>query len=423
MGFPRRAFLLAALASGLARGSAPQPAASRRHFAEDFDSLWRAIDHGYAYLDRARGDWARVRAEGRARATAAGSRAEFVAALEVALARLRDDHVALSERTPQSPRRIPGDTDLWAVFRGGGAVVESVRAYGDADVAGIRPGHGIARIAGVPAERAVRDWLRAGPPPTEAEREWALNHALAGPREGKLAIVVREPRGERTLEIERHAAKTAGGPPLVARRMGEDRDLGYLRIKSALDEPGLAGQFDGALDHLGATRALILDLREVGDARSHDATRAILGRFAARPSPWQAREAPGAPRMVDTVEPRGTPYRAPVLVLVDRWTAGEGEALAAGMQAVAGARLVGTPMAGLRGELAHTRLPHSAIVLRYPAQKALHVDGTPREQLRPHVAVDLAAPDGGPDDPILYRALKLLEKPPSPAPGGRSARG
>jgi hypothetical protein len=49
-------------------------------------------------------------------------------------------------------------------------------------------------------------------------------------------------------------------------------------------------------------------------------------------------------------------------------------------------------------------------VLRFPAEKVLHVDGTPRESLRPAVEIDPAAPSGGPGDPILYQALKLLEK-------------
>jgi carboxyl-terminal processing protease len=99
-----------------------------------------------------------------------------------------------------------------------------------------------------------------------------------------------------------------------------------------------------------------------------------------------------------------------MVVLVDRWTAGEGEALAAGLQAAAGARLVGTRMAGLRGELREVTLPHSRIVVHFPARKTFHVDATPREQLRPEFEVDLAAPSGGPGDPILYQALKLLEK-------------
>jgi carboxyl-terminal processing protease len=96
-------------------------------------------------------------------------------------------------------------------------------------------------------------------------------------------------------------------------------------------------------------------------------------------------------------------------LLVDRWTAGEGEALAAGLQAVARARLIGTRMAGLRGELRDVRLPHSGIVVRFPAQRTFLPDGRPRETLTPEILVDLALPQGGPGDPILYQALKMLE--------------
>jgi carboxyl-terminal processing protease len=138
--------------------------------------------------------------------------------------------------------------------------------------------------------------------------------------------------------------------------------------------------------------------------------RAILGRFTAAEAPWQLREAAGGKRVSDTVAPRDWTYRAPVLVLVDRWTAGDGEALATGLNAVGRARLVGTPMAGMRGVLREVRLPHSGIVVRFPAERAFHPDGTPREQLRPGLAVDLAAPQGGPGDPILYQALKLFER-------------
>jgi hypothetical protein len=49
-------------------------------------------------------------------------------------------------------------------------------------------------------------------------------------------------------------------------------------------------------------------------------------------------------------------------------------------------------------------------VLRHPAQKVFTVDGRPRESIRPDVLVDLAAPQGGPGDPILYPGLRLLEK-------------
>ncbi|MGZ5085446.1 MAG: S41 family peptidase, partial [Usitatibacter sp.] len=144
---------------------------------------------------------------------------------------------------------------------------------------------------------------------------------------------------------------------------------------------------------------------------SRAVTESILAQFVSTPAPWQLRVAPGGVRSVDTVRPAsGTPYASPVIVLVDRWTAGEGEALAAGLAAVANARLVGTATAGLHGELRSRTLPHSGIVVRYPAERTFLASGAAREALEPAVRVDPAAPSGGPGDPILYQALKLLER-------------
>lgn len=371
--------------------------------AEDFDAAWSAIDRGYAYFERNRPSWRRARAAWRPRALAAKTRDDFVRALEKALEQLHDDHVALSERSIDS-RRVPADVDIWARWRDGAAVVEAVRTFGDADAAGLTPGARITRIGDVP----VRRLLRAS---SAAERDWALRHALAGPRNGPLRLEVVQQGGSRTVEIERTMGKPANGPPLIGRRMGEQRDIGYIRIKQAWGDPQLFRQFDGALNYLKDTRALILDLRELSGPGSRAATLDILGRFAAGPAPWQVRQGRGADRVTDTVSPaKGFSYRAPLVVLVDRWTAGEAEALAAGLAAVAKARIVGTPMAGLRGELRHAKLPNSGLVVSYPAERTFLVDGTPRELLRPHVAIDLAAPSGGPGDPILYQALKLLER-------------
>jgi carboxyl-terminal processing protease len=169
------------------------------------------------------------------------------------------------------------------------------------------------------------------------------------------------------------------------------------------------------MNYLRDTRAMILDLRDMAGpfddaARARATTLVILGRFARRTLPWQSRESRTGERHVDSVDPLPQAYAAPLVVLVDRWTAGEGEALAAGLQAVAGARLAGTRMAGLRGELREVKLQHAGIAVRFPAEKSFHPDGTPRESLRPAILVDLAAPQGGPGDPILYQALKLLEK-------------
>jgi C-terminal processing protease CtpA/Prc len=387
---------------------------TERQRLEDFDAMWSAIDRGYAYFGAARPEWRRTRDTHRARAGRARTRGELMAALEGAVQGLRDDNVWVSERSPASARRVPGETDLWAAWRGDAAVIEAVRTYGDADVAGLRPGQVVHSIAGKPAALAVRERLAQGESRADA-RDWALRQALAGPLEGVLRIEVADSRGPKAYDIERTPPHPVNGAPLVARRIGEKRDIGYLRIKAALPEASLAAQFEGAMQYLAATRAMILDLRDVtgpfeSTARARAMTLAILAKFATRPGPWQLREVKAGERVADEISPKPGAYGAPLVILVDRWTAGEGEALAAGLRAVAGARTVGTRMAGLRGETREIRLPHSSIVVRFPAEKTFLPDGTPREGLQPDVPVDLAAPQGGPGDPILYQGLRLLEK-------------
>lgn len=388
---------------------AAQPSLTARQQGEDFDAAWRAIDEGYAYFDKDHAAWQRARDAWRPRAVRAKTRDDFIASLEGALDALHDDHVSLSERRAGSPRRVPSETDIWARWRDGAAQVEAVRAFGDADVAGVRPGHRVTRIGEMPVSKAVSGLLGSERAASGEARDWALRHALAGPSKGVMRLEAADGDAARTFEIERSNAPRASGPPIIARRIGERRDLGYIRLRGGLADPGLVRHFSSALHYMKDTRALILDLRDLAGAGSRETTQSILARFVTAPAKWQLRDQ-GRERVADVVKPNGMPpYRAPVVVLVDRWTAGEGEALAAGLVAVARARLVGTPMAGLRGELREATLPHSGIVLRFPGERTYHVDGTPREKLRPHVEVDLAKPSGGPGDPILYQALKLFE--------------
>lgn len=402
---------LAPGAFGAQADVAREPADAARERTEDFDAMWRAIDAQYAYFDRGDGAWKRARAVWRARAAKAATRREFAAALEGALATLEDDHVSLSQRSPESARRIPAETDVWARWADGAAVVEAVRTYSDADVAGLKPGDVVVRVDGEDIAQAVR--RRAGGNASRARLDHAVRALLAGPRFGTLHLAVRDGQRVRELSIARASSPAPNGPAILARRMGEARDIGYLRLKPGAAEESLLSQLDAAITMLRGTRGLIVDLRESGGRAMRTATAAILARFAPAGTAWQVREARGGKRTTDAVPAghRSPPYDAPVVVLVDRWTEGEAEALAAGLHDAAHARIVGTPTAGMRGELRAVTLPHSRIVVRFPAERTLLVDGTPRESLHADVAVDLAAPSGGPGDPILYQALKAFESP------------
>jgi carboxyl-terminal processing protease len=412
----RRRFLrhtLAVLATGpaVARASAA-PAG----YASDFDALWQAIDREYAYLERGH-DWRGAASRWRPRAAAARTREELLAALEGAVAELSDEHVTLDAHLPGSARPVPMQSDLWAEWAGKEAMITAVRAGSVADVAGAVPGMRVESIQGRPAEEAVRGLLRRSRQADPRARDWALRRLLAGPWTGELRVDVTFRGRPQRLAIERRDLPPAGTAPLISRRVGEDRALAYLRPKNNLGDAGLVQHFDAALQQLRSTRALILDLRETQAGGSPTVARALLGRFVSSETAWivrAARDAREAP--AEKVAPRGPfTYTGHALVLVDRWTAGEGESLAVGLESAARATLVGTPMAGLRGEARALRLPASGIVLRYPAVRVLRTDGTPRESARPAVTVDIVAPSGGPGDPILYQALKLLEVPPAPA--------
>jgi len=189
------------VAAIFAWAEAPPKSESARNL-EDFDTLWRAIDAGYAYFEGSRASWKRARDAWRPKAGKAKSRAELVAALEGAIAYLHDDHVSLSERTPGSPRQVPAETDIWAEWIGGAARVTAVRAFSDADVAGLRPGHVVTHVNARPIERVVEERLRSLGAKGPAASDWALRHALAGPREGVLKIAVRGADAARTLTIE-----------------------------------------------------------------------------------------------------------------------------------------------------------------------------------------------------------------------------
>ena len=400
----RRAFLGAALATAAwnVRGAVPE-----RANVDDFETMWQHVDAGYAYFDAAsHARWRRAREPGRTLARRATTRAQLAKAIESALLELRDDHVTLADSGAPT-RRIPYELDIWPRWRDNAAAIEAVRTFSDADVAGLHAGQVITRVEGVPVENASRHLGRDAA--SVADIEWALRRVIAGPRSGVQRLEVRDGGRLATVEVERNRPAPSTSPPVLGRRMGDERDIGYIRLRIGANDPDLASHFAGALGHMSGTRALIVDLRENAGPGSRLLTTSVLSHFARPDAAWQLSQARGKPQVKSYVEPAAAIYGAPVAVLVDRWTAGEGEALATGIAALTGGQVVGTPMAGLRGELSDLEL-RSGLVVRFPGARTFTVDGAPREAFKPHVAVDLSAPSGGPGDPILYQALKLFER-------------
>ncbi len=375
----------------------------------DFTAFCDFVREQYAYFDAKKTDWDGTCAHYAPRAAAATDRAAFVGVLERAMAEMYDHHAHLGTNTGQSPRLVPTQSQLFAVWRDGRATVIAVRAGSPASTAGVRPGMQVLAVDGESVEAAVAalepKLLTA---PDAAAREWALQLVLAGRRVNdvtRLSIA----DGGATRELTYAPVGSARPGALLSQKLLGD--VGYIRFNNSLGDDALVPAFEQALAQLAQARAVVLDLRDTPSGGVSSVARGIMGHFVHAPMPYQRHElvaefrATGIRRIwVEYVAPRAPEFSRPVVVLAGRWTGSMGEGMAIGLNATRHAPVLGQPMAHLLGALDQIELPNSKIPVRVPAEKLFHVDGTPREAFVPCPVAAAGAPA---DDVELDAAVKL----------------
>ena len=116
----------------------------------------------------------------------------------------------------------------------------------------------------------------------------------------------------------------------------------------------------------------------------------ILSRLIDRRMGYQQVVPLHSPAYIKEISPRGDwTYQAPIVVLVNRWTASMGEGMAIGLDGMKRATIVGTRMAGLNGGIFNLELPNTKIRANYAGERLNHINGTPRESFVPPVSVNL----------------------------------
>jgi carboxyl-terminal processing protease len=354
---------------------------------EDFARFCQFVEEEYAYFDLKKTDWERACKFYASHVASATDRAAYVELLERALGELYDQHAHLGTNTPRSYYLVPTQTDLFATWANGRAILSEVRRSSGAEKAGLLPGMEVVAINGEPIEQVVNaiepKFLSRDDP---AAREWALQVALAGRRDrGAMRLLIRT--GDKLHEFEFIPAFPE--PPLMLshRVVG---NVGYIRIHNSLGQQTLVQTFDQAILEMRGVRALVLDLRDTPSGGNSSVARGIMGRLISHTLPYQRHELVSESRStgirrvwVEYVAPRNSPFLKPVVVLVGPWTGSMGEGLAIGLNAIRGTPVLGRPMAHLLGANGETVLPHSKIVVRVPTEKLFHIDGTPREAFVP----------------------------------------
>lgn len=356
-------------------------AATNAGFADDFDLLWRTIDEGYCFFDEKETDWAKVRSIYAPLAAMAVGVESFAEVVRLALNELYDAHTHLSSPADGTPRWPP--FDLYVVLDRAGALIVDVRAGSAAETAGLVPNRVINAVDGVDITEAAAAQMPVclgRPDPLAAS--YALNVAVAGRRGAPRLIGL---SNGAALDL---ALQTGPQEPDVS--FDAIEELGYIRIAS-FGDPSSVDVFDAALKRLQYSRGLIIDVRRNGGGDTAVA-RPIMGRFIGERAPYarmRRREGRGFGRAwTEYVEPRGPfTYEAPVVVLVDRWSASMAEGFPMGMRGLGRARIVGTKMMGLGAAVLTIQLPVSGIALQYSAEPVYDSANKPRWELSPDIEV------------------------------------
>ena len=379
-------------------------------FTQDFDHLWSQLKDNYAYFDKKETDWNLVREVYRPRAGAVRTKREFVTLLERVLEELYDPHTHLKVNTASSPRLVPTGLDVWAEWKNGRAVITQLRKGFSAEQAGLKVGMEITAVNGLPVETTVSKRLGvASGRVTEAARGWALRALLAGTRDARRVIEAKAAGGlKATFRLDLPGHRTVdnhqGDPQVELKILREG--FGYIKIND-LGSGETVARFDAALEQVRTTRGLVIDLRATQGGGNTSVAEPIMGRLIGRRMPYQKGAPVRGEGWTREVSPRGGwTYGAPVVVLVGRWTASMGEGIAIGLDGMRRATVVGTRMAGLNGAVFDLQLPNTGIKLNYAAEKLFHVNGTPREDFVPPVAVRLTGQSTG--DAILAEGVRTL---------------
>ena len=102
----------------------------------DFTSFCGFIEEEYAYFDVKKTDWAQACKFYALQIPRATDRSAYIELLEQALGELYDSHAHLGTNTRRSYRLVPTQTDLFATWKDGQAIISEVRENSVAASAG-----------------------------------------------------------------------------------------------------------------------------------------------------------------------------------------------------------------------------------------------------------------------------------------------
>ncbi len=364
-------------------------------FQNDFLFYWETIDENFAYFDRQKTNWEKVKSFYQPAADTIQTESDFIHLLETVNNELYNGHVFLNRNTSSSNRLIPSGADIKVSFENNNFAITEIRESYNADLCGLKIGMIITKFNDISIDSAVLKIMPKTISIYDKEMyEYAVNMLLAGTHNTNRKITISTNGIERSFYPDTISNKTEENSTDLLQSKVISNNIGYIRINNSLGNSNLIKEFDSALDSLMDTDGLIIDLRETPSGGNTIVARAIMGRFIDKELPYQKhiyineeRETGIRRSTLELVSPRQKVYNKPLVVLVGYWTGSMGEGLAIGFDGLKRAKIAGTQMAGLLGEIFTFETPELKIPFSFPCVKLQHINGLPREDFKPNYLV------------------------------------
>lgn len=364
-------------------------------YQKDFEFYYKTIKQNYAYFDKQKSNWDKVKLIYLPYIDTCSSRNSFIQILEKTLNELYNGHNFLNTNTDQSNRLIPTGSDLKIIYKNGDFIIDEVRENFNSDLCGLKKGMQITGFNGLPVNDAIKPLLPKSTSDYDpAVFEYAANMLLAGTHNANRKITAQSNGVSKDYFPDNIPNKTESNYNTVLEWEKFENNIGYIKINNSLGNDDLIKSFDNALDSLFNSAGLIIDLRETPSGGTSVIARAMLGRFIDKELPYQKhlyiaeeRETGIKRSALELVSPRQKIYKKPLVILVGNWTSSMGEGIAIGFDAMQRAAIVGTKMAGLLGEIFSFETPELKIPFSFPCVQLQTVKGQPREDYLPTIQV------------------------------------
>lgn len=345
---PRIVVLFIALA--LLAGLAPCQG-ENKEFSGIFENVWKKVNE--TYFDPAFGglDWQAVHDRYQPLVAAVANDKDFYRLINSMLWELNVSHANLippgSFALYEPVVFAQGSPGIDVRLLNGAVVVASVKPESPAQKAGLRPGYLIRAIDGISAEQIIKESEQNIPPPHNSRGRISgitkrILGRIYGAPETEVSLMVEDESGKKTetkiLRAKRNGVAVGpGGMFFFAidfeARLLDDR-IGYIRLNTL--QPQFAPQISGAIKSMGDVGGIIFDLR----GNSGGEIEGIPGLFLAERACLYLNKTRGGETEV-FFDPAENVFKGPLVLLIDSLSGSASELLAAGLQAIGRAAVVG----------------------------------------------------------------------------------